>query len=86
MIRMETERNETGGVSVSLAMKGTTDALIEELAAGAAHAVVMMADDLPAQDELHESLARELAGAVLRFVGAELAQRDRDYVDGIGDA
>ena len=86
MIRLETERNETGGVSVTLAMKGATDALIEELAAGAAHAVVMMADDLPAQDELHESLARELTGAVLRFVSAELAQRDRDYVDGIGDA
>lgn len=86
MIRMETEHNETGGVSVTLAMKGTTDELIEELAAGAAHAVVMMADDLPAQDELHESLARELTGAVLRFVGAELAAREGQAGEGTEDA
>ena len=35
MIRMETERNETGGVTIDFDMQGTADALIDELAAGA---------------------------------------------------
>ena len=82
MIRLETNTNETGGVDVMLEMHGSTDALIDELAAAAAHAVVMLADSLPTQDDLHESLARTLSEQVLHYCSAELAARDGQAVDG----
>ena len=86
MIELTIQRGATGGIDVQLCMQGTTDELLGELAAGAAHAVMMIADDLPACDRLHESLGREIGAEIERLIGAELAQRDKDYVDGIGDA
>lgn len=86
MIRMETERNETGGVTIDFDMQGTADALIDELAAGAAHAVISIADALGTQDELHETIGREVMAAMGRYIAMELGGRDGQAGEAAEDA
>ena len=76
MINLRAVRNETGGVTIDFDMQGTADALIDELAAGAAHAVISIADALGSQDQLHETLGREVMAAMGRYAAMELAARD----------
>ena len=79
-------RNETGGVTIDFDMQGTADALIDELAAGAAHAVVSIADALGTQDQLHETLGREVMAAMGRYAAMELAARDGQAGENAEDA
>lgn len=76
MIEMMIQRDENGKVAIHVNAKGTTNELIDELAAGAAHMVVMLADDVPAQDGLHEALARVVAGMMIESVCREMAARE----------
>lgn len=76
MIEMTVGREESGRVSIYVNANGTTNELIAELAAGAAHMVVMLADDVPAQDGLHESLARVVAGMMIETVCRTMADRE----------
>ena len=76
MIEMTVGRKENGKVAIHVNANGTTNELIDELAAGAAHMVVMLADDVPAQDGLHESLARVVAGMMIESVCREMAARE----------
>lgn len=76
MIEMTVGREESGRVSIHVNANGTTNELIDELAAGAAHMVVMLADDVPAQDGLHESLARVVAGMMIETVCRAMADRE----------
>lgn len=62
-------------IQVQCSMKGGTDELLDELAGGMAHAIIQIADDLPAQDELHESLARVMASRMIAQVNQALARR-----------
>lgn len=76
MIEMTVGRKENGKVAIHVNANGTTNELIDELAAGAAHMVVMLADDVPAQDGLHEALARVVAGMMIESVCREMAARE----------
>lgn len=76
MIELTVRREEDGKVAINVNAKGTTNELIDELAAGAAHMVVMLADDVPAQDGLHEALARVVAGMMIESVCREMAARE----------
>ena len=67
-------RNETQ-IDVGCAMDGSTDALLDELAAGMAHAIIRIADDLPVVDEIHESLARVMASKMIDMVAGEIDLR-----------
>lgn len=86
MINLRAVRNETGGVTIDFDMQGTADALIDELAAGAAHAVVSIADALGTQDQLHETLGREVMAAMARYTAMELASRDGQAGENAEDA
>lgn len=86
MINLRAVRNETGGVTIDFDMQGTADALIDELAAGAAHAVVSIADALGTQDQLHETLGREVMAAMGRYAAMELAARDGQAGESAEDA
>ena len=76
MIEMTVGREENGNVAIHVNANGTTNELIDELAAGAAHMGVMLADDVPAQDGLHEALARVVAGMMIESVCREMAARE----------
>ena len=76
MIEMTVGREANGNVAIHVNANGTTNELIDELAAGAAHMVVMLADDVPAQDGLHEALARVVAGMMIESVCREMAARE----------
>ena len=69
-----TRRNETQ-IDVGCAMNGGTDALLDELAAGMAQAIIRIADDLPVVDDIHESLARVMASKMIDMVLSELDLR-----------
>lgn len=89
MITLKTERNETGGVTIELSLDGSTHALIDELGAGAAHAVMLLCDGLGGQDatdDLPETLTNMLAAAMHRYVGVELAARSGQAVEDAEDA
>lgn len=86
MINLRAVRNETGGVTIDFDMQGTADALIDELAAGAAHAVISIADALGTQDQLHETLGREVMAAMGRYAAMELAARDGQAEESAEDA
>ena len=78
MIEMKMTRGPgTNNISVSCRMEGSTDALLDELAAGMADAIVNIADDLPVQDELHESLARVMASKMIDMVRSRLDLREQ---------
>ena len=86
MINLRAVRNETGGVTIDFDMQGTADALIDELAAGAAHAVISIADALGTQDELHETIGREVMAAMGRYIAMELGGWDGQAVEAAEDA
>lgn len=69
-----TRRNERQ-IDIGCVMKGQTDALLDELAAGMAHAIIMIADDLPVVDDIHESLARVMASKMIDRVLSEVDLR-----------
>ena len=48
---------------------------LDELAAGVAHAIIRIADDLPVVDEIHESLARVMASKMIDMVVGEIDLR-----------
>ena len=73
LIRAEGHGNEP--MNVRYELEGDTDTLMAEIAAGTAGALLALADDLPAQDELHESLARVVCGMIMSRVGRELTRR-----------
>lgn len=89
MINLKTERNETGGVTIELSLEGSTHALVDELGAGAAHAVMLLCDGLSGQDakdDMPETLANMLAAAMQRYVGVELAARSGQAGEDAEDA
>lgn len=55
---------------------GSTNALLDELASGAVTVLMSIADDLGAQDLIHDALARVLCSCITRGVARELAARD----------
>lgn len=77
MIELKTDYQdgEKRQIQVVYACTGDTNALIDELAAGAARILVDIADDLPPMDELHESLARVFSSTVMGNVGRILIAR-----------
>lgn len=75
MIEMMIDHTAQGGVSIRMRLEGSTDALLDELAAGMAHAIVKIADDLPAVDEIHESLARVMSSRMIDLVNQEIDLR-----------
>ena len=76
MIELKVEHESDTRVKVSLRMLGATDPLLDELAAGMAHAIIRIADDLKAADEIHESLARVTASKMISMVAGEMHLRD----------
>lgn len=77
MIDLKIEQTERGTLGVSCTMDGSTDGLLDELAAGMAHAIIMIADDLPVIDEIHESLARVMASRVIDHVNQAIDLRGK---------
>ena len=75
MIKLTIERTGQETIGVRCEMNGQTDALLDELAAGMAHTIVTIADDLPVVDDIHESLARVMASRVIDRVLSEVDLR-----------
>lgn len=75
MILIRAERHGNEPMNVRYELEGDTDTLMAEIAAGTAGALLALADDLPAQDELHESLARVVCGMIMSRVDRELTRR-----------
>ena len=76
MIELKMAHENEGRIGIKCAMSGGTDALLDELAAGMAHAIVRIADDLPVVDDIHESLARVMASRMIDIVLSELDLRE----------
>lgn len=75
MIELKMQREQGRTVRIDCEMAGHTDELLEELSAGMARAIMDIADDLPAVDEIHESLARVMGSRVIDIVRQELDLR-----------
>lgn len=75
MIELRMTHEAEKQISINCRMEGGTDALLDELAAGMAHAVVKVADDLPVVDDIHESLARVMASRMIDMVIGEMDLR-----------
>ena len=56
---------------------GGTEQLMDELACGAADVIMALADALPAQDMLHESLARVVCSGILAAVQRAVLEREK---------
>ena len=69
-----THRNEKQ-IDVGCTFEGSTDALLDEAAAGMAHTIIRIADGLPAVDDIHESLARVMASRMIDMVIGEMDLR-----------
>ena len=69
-----THRNEKQ-IDVGCTFEGGADALLDEAAAGMAHTIIRIADDLPVVDEIHESLARVMASRMIDMVRMEIDLR-----------
>jgi len=78
MIEMKMRRRDERQIDVDCAFEGSTDGLLDEMAAGMAHAIIRIADDLPVVDDIHESLARVMASKMIDMVLMELDLRARD--------
>lgn len=76
MIEMTIQRDENGKIAIHVNAKGTTNELIDELAAGMATAIVMVADELQVKDSVHEQLARIVCSLVQENVSRSLAARE----------
>lgn len=77
MIELKMTRRNERQIDIGCVMKGQTDALLDELAAGMAHAIVTIADDLPVVDDIHESLARVMASKMIDRVLSEVDLRGK---------
>lgn len=77
MIEMKMTRRDERQIDINCAYEGSTDGLLDEMAAGMAHMIIRIADDLPAQDELHESLARVMASKMIDMVRSRLDLRSQ---------
>ena len=76
MIEMKMVHADAARVDVTCTFEGGTDTLLDELAAGMAHMVIRIADDLPVVDDIHESLARVMASKMIDIVLSELDLRE----------
>ena len=76
MIELKMAHRDERQIDVSCRMEGGTDPLLDELAAGMAHAIIRIADDLPVVDDIHESLARVMGSRMIDMVVSEIELRD----------
>lgn len=75
MIELKIAHEGEKQITISCRMEGSTDDLLDELAAGMAHVIVRIADDLPVVDEIWESLARVMASRMIDMVRMEIDLR-----------
>lgn len=85
MINLSIERTREETIGVCCEMRGSTDELLDELAAGMAHAILTIADGLPVVDEIEESLARVMASRMIDRVLSEVDLRGEER-DGPAEA
>ena len=76
MIQVNAQRSDDKQIVSSVQIDGTTSDVIDELAAGMATAIVMVADDLQVKDSVHEQLARIVCSLVQENVSRNLADRE----------
>lgn len=76
MIQVNAQRSDDKQIVSSVQIDGTTSDVIDELAAGMATAIVMIADDLQVKDSVHEQLARIVCSLVQENVSRSLAARE----------
>lgn len=75
MVELKMAHRDEKQIGVSCVLEGSTDGLLDELAAGMAHAIIRIADDLPVVDDIHESLARVMASKMIDMVIGEMDLR-----------
>jgi len=75
MIEMKMTRRNERQIDVDCAFEGSTDGLLDEMAAGMAHVIIRIADGLPVVDDIHESLARVMASRMIDMVIGEMDLR-----------
>lgn len=75
MIELKIAHEGEKQITISCRTEGSTDDLLDELAAGMAHVIVRIADDLPVVDEIWESLARVMASRMIDMVRMEIDLR-----------
>ena len=85
MIQVTAKREDGKQIASRVEINGTTSDVIDELAAGAATAIVMIADDLKVKDSVHEQLARIVCSLVQENVSRTLAAREA-AMDGPAEA
>lgn len=78
MIELKMTRRNERQIDIGCVMNGQTDALLDELAAGMAHAIIRIADGLPVVDDIHEGLARVMASRMIDIVIGEMDLRAKD--------
>lgn len=78
MIEMKMTRRDERQIDINCAYEGSTDGLLDEMAAGMAHMIIRIADGLPVVDDIHESLARVMASRMIDMVIAEMDLRAKD--------
>ncbi len=78
MIELKMAHRTEKQIDIGCTMDGSTDGLLDELAAGVAHAIIRIADDLPVVDDIHESLARVMASRMIDMVIGEMDLRAKD--------
>lgn len=76
MIQVNAQRSDDKQIVSSVQIDGTTSDVIDELAAGMAAAITMLADDLPVADSVHEQLAQVICIMVQGNVSRNLADRE----------
>lgn len=76
MIQVTAKRDDGKQIASRVEINGTTSDVIDELAAGMATAIVMVADDLQVKDSVHEQLARIVCSLVQENVSRALAARE----------
>ena len=76
MIQVTANRDDGKQIASRVEINGTTSDVIDELAAGMATAIVMIADDLQVKDSVHEQLAQIVCSLVQENVSRSLAARE----------
>lgn len=77
MIEFKVEQDARDGKHIVMSANGQTNDLLDELAIGAASALVELIDDLHAQDDLYETAARLVAANIELYVRQILAGREQ---------
>ncbi len=75
MILIRAERDEGERIHTHYEIKGETDTVMAEIAAGTAGALLALCDDLAAEDGLHESMTRVVCSMIRSRVEHELTRR-----------